>query len=252
LRRPFRQALQLAGQLGVDAIEIDARHDVQPRELSQTGVRQLRKMLNDTNLRVAAVRFLARRGYHVLDELDRRIAATKEAMQFAYALGAPVVVTRIGPIPTEDEAPERGLLLEVLRDLGAWSHRSGALLAAITGRQSGAELARLIEALPEGTLGAAIDPAALVLAGHGPAEAVAALGPSILHVYANDATEDPAQGRGVSVPLGRGSVEMPELLGALEEQGYRGYLCLDSAVSDDPMHEAANAVQYLRALARSG
>ncbi len=35
-----------------------------------------------------------------------------------------------------------------------------------------------------------------------------------------------ARGRGLDVPLGRGSVDYPALLGSLEERGYRGYFTI--------------------------
>ena len=46
MRMPLKKALHTAAALGADAVEIDARGEVTPR-LSRTGVRQLRKMLDD-------------------------------------------------------------------------------------------------------------------------------------------------------------------------------------------------------------
>ena len=262
LRQPLRRALETARQFGLRAIEIDAIEDLRPREVSQTALRQIRKMLDDYELRVAAVRFLTRRGYSVADGLDRRIAATKEVMQFAYALGAPIVVTQVGQLP-ESHDPKAdisaadidssasvawNLLLEVLSDLGRWSHRAGSLLVAKTGTQDPALLARVLAALPEATLGAAVDPAAVVVGGYSPLEAVSQLGPWLQHVYANDATRDLARGRGVETPLGRGSVDWPAMLGALEEQNYRGYLCIERDAASEPLQEVRQAIQYLHAL----
>ena len=83
LRQPLRTALQTAARLGAAAVEIDARGELRPDELSETGRRQLRKLLDDLGLKVAAVAFPTRRGYDVADDLDRRVAATKQAMQMA-------------------------------------------------------------------------------------------------------------------------------------------------------------------------
>ena len=57
LRLPFKQALLAAKRLGVASVEIDARGEINPQELSQSGRRQLRKLLDDLDLRVAAVGF---------------------------------------------------------------------------------------------------------------------------------------------------------------------------------------------------
>ena len=84
LRQSFRKALETAARLGAEAVEIDARTEVRPAEMSQSAIRHLRKTIADFNLRVAAVSFQTRHGYHVLENLDRRIEATRQAMQFAF------------------------------------------------------------------------------------------------------------------------------------------------------------------------
>jgi sugar phosphate isomerase/epimerase len=248
LRLPFKKALHTAARLGAEAVEIDARGDIKPQDLSRTAVRQLRKLLEDLNLRVCAVTFRTRRGYNVADDLERRIEATKQAMQMAYELGASVVVNQIGRIPEKPEGAEWDLLLQSLSDLGRHGQHVGATLAAETGSESSADLARLIAALPIGSIGVTFDPANLIVNGFSPRDALAAIGSHILHVHAKDAVRDLAQRRGLEVPLGRGSVDFPELLGALEERGYRGYLTIERDKCDDPIGEIGQAVEYLRSL----
>ena len=51
LRLPPKKALHIVAQLGADAVEIDARGELSPRQLSQTGLRELRKMLDDFRLK---------------------------------------------------------------------------------------------------------------------------------------------------------------------------------------------------------
>jgi sugar phosphate isomerase/epimerase len=248
LQLPFRQALHTAGELGADAVEIDARQQLKPRELTQTGLRQLRKMLEDRNLRVCAVSFRTRRGYDVSDDLDRRIEATKDAMRLAYRLGAPVVVNHVGRIPTETSEPAWDLLVQALGDLGHFGQREGAFLAADTGAEDPTLLARLIEAMPAGGLAVNLDPASLLINGFSPREAVRVLGRHTMHVYARDGVRDLARGRGVETPLGRGSVDFPELIGALEEFDYHGHFTVGRPGASDPISEFGQAVRYLRAL----
>ena len=66
---PFGQALAKAAVLGADAVEIDARREINPQELTQTGIREIRKLLEDHRLRICAVGFQTRYGYQVRDEL---------------------------------------------------------------------------------------------------------------------------------------------------------------------------------------
>jgi len=248
LQLPFARALEKARELGAWAVEIDARGEIQPQGLSQTGLRQVRKMLDDLELRVCAVGYRTRRGYHVADDLDRRVAATKAAMKFAHDLGANVVINQVGRVPDQSDSPEWQRLISVLTDLGNYGDRVGAFIAAETGSESGPDLARLLAAVPPGSTGVNLDPGNLVINGFSVAEAIEALGPSILHVHAKDGVRDLAQGRGVEVPLGRGTVDFPALLGALEELGYRGCFTVERERSDDPVFEVGQAVKYLTSL----
>jgi sugar phosphate isomerase/epimerase len=166
LRVPLRQAIGLAAKMGADAVEIDARRQLKPGELSQTGLRQLRKTLDDDRIRVCAISFRTRRGYNVPEELDARVAGTKEAMRMAQALGASVVVNHVGHIPAEPKGPQWNLLMQVLADLGRHGQHIGAFLAAQTGSVDGADLARLIMALPTGSMGVDFDPGQLIVNGN--------------------------------------------------------------------------------------
>jgi sugar phosphate isomerase/epimerase len=246
LKLPFRQALTVAKQLGAEAVEIDARGELRPEDLSSTGVRQVRKLLDDLVMRVSALTFRTRRGYDVIDDLDPRIDATKGALKLAYDLGTNVVINHIGRVPAEPESPELSTLVAALADLGRYGQRVGALLAAETGPDRGADLAGLIARLPPGSIGVDLNPANLIVHGHDPREAARALAPHILHVHATDATRDVARKSGVEVPLGQGSAEWPELLGLLEEQQYRGYFTIAREGAKNPAAEIRQAVTFLR------
>ena len=241
------KALETAAGLGVQGVEIDARGDFALVRLSQTGLRQLRKMLDDARLRVSAVRFRTRRGYYDAAELDARIEATKKAMHLAYGLGAGVVVNHVGHVPSPDSA-EWNLLREVLNDLGRYGQRAGALLAAETGQESGPDLAKLLAALAPGAIGVDFDPGNLIVGGYSPQEALEALGQSILHVHLSDARRDTAWGRGRLVGLGEGTADLPALLGGLEAGDYRGWLTIRTPESANPVETASQAVQYMRKL----
>ena len=68
-RQPLKKALHTAAELGADAVEIDARTMLRPTDLSDTALRQIRKLLDDLNLTVCAISFPTRRGYHVADDM---------------------------------------------------------------------------------------------------------------------------------------------------------------------------------------
>jgi len=248
LRLPLKKALHTAAELGADAVEIDARGELSPQNLSRTALRQVRKMLEDLRLRVSAVRFRSRRGYAAREELDRRIDATKAAMELAFRLGAPVLVATIGPIPSDQEPAARQLLVEVLGDLGRHGERVGASLAVETGSESGKTMAGLLAELPERSLMIDLNPGKLVANGHSPLEAVRALGPSIAHVHVSDAPRGGLHEQEDYVEVGFGDADFPALLAALDEWNYRGYFTIQPLSSGDPIHQVARAIDYLRRL----
>lgn len=250
LRLPFRKALATAAQLGATGIEIDARGELRPGELGQTGLREVRRLLDEHNLCVVAVGFRTRRGYNVADDIDKRVAATKAALRFAAELRAPVVVNQLGRVPEPSEGQSWQMLVETLTDVGRYGHHVGATLAAQTGNEPGEELRRLIDALPPQSLGVDLDPGYLAAGGFSPLEAIEALGPHILHVHARDGVRDLARGRGLEVPLGRGTADFPALLGALENFSYRGYFTIARDESENPLFEIGEAVKYLKQLVR--
>lgn len=248
LRLPLKKALHTAARLGADAVEIDCRNQLKPAELTRTAVRHLRKMLEDLNLRVCAVRFRTRRGYDVAEDLDRRLEATRRAMQAAYDLGASVVVNQVGRIPEQPGEGGWEPMLQALADLGRFGQKAGAMLAAETGSEDGAALKRLIDALPDGSLGVTFNPGNLIVNGFSPRDAMQQLAEHVIYFHAKDAVRDLARGRGLEVPLGRGSADFPELLAMLEERGYRGYLTVQREGADDPVFEIGEAVKFLRSL----
>lgn len=248
LRQPLKQAVATAARIGADAVEVDARGSMRPQEMSRTAIRQFRKMLDDYGLRVSAVAFRTRRGYGAAEGLEQRVEATKRAMTFAYELGSSVVTNYVGVTPEPLESPEGNLLIAALSDLGRHGHRCGAQLAARTGLEPGSQLQNLIQALPPGSLAVDFDPGTLLMNGFSADDASQVLAESIVHVHVKDGVRDLAQGRGLEVPLGRGSVDFFSLMGRLEERGFRGFWTIERESADQPILEMEQAIQFLRNL----
>lgn len=248
LGQPIKKALLTAAKLGASGIEIDARNGVRPSEISDTGRRQLRKMLTDLNLTVAAIRFPTRRGYDVLNELDRRLDATKEAMTFAYSLGASVVINSIGYVPEDKEHPSYVQLLASLTELARHGERVGAILSAETGSEPTDRLVELLKGVQSGSLGIHFNPANLIMADLYDRQSIRGCASMVRSVTVRDAVRDLAQRRGIEVEIGRGSAEFPEILGVLEEQGYRGWFIVDRPPTNRTEEEVANAISLLKSL----
>ncbi|TWU58056.1 sugar phosphate isomerase/epimerase family protein [Rubripirellula reticaptiva] len=246
MRLPLRQSLEQASQLGVRAIELDARSGIHPSQLSDTGLRQLRKTLEDLNLKVSSLRFPTQRGFDSLENLDRRIDATKSAMLLAYKLGAPVLVNAIGMVPESEDDPRYTTLREVMDDLGRHGARVGAFFAAETGTESGETLSKLLDTCVDGYVAVALNPGQLIVNRFSVPDAVKALRERVQLVCAVDGVIDLAAGRGISVPLGQGIADFPNLIGLLEENRYRGRYVVGRA--DSTIGELRQSVEYLKNL----
>ena len=84
LNLPLRAAIKAAGSLpGVTGVRIDARQELKPGEMSQTGKRELLLYLNEHGLQLSSLGFSVRRAFYDQADLDRRVAATREAINLA-------------------------------------------------------------------------------------------------------------------------------------------------------------------------
>jgi sugar phosphate isomerase/epimerase len=245
---PLKKALPLLAEWGIANVELDARTEFKPSEFGESAIRQLRKMLDDHRLSVGTISYQTRRGYNVQEDLDARLAGTRAAMKFAASLGCRFVTNHIGLVPDEEDSAEWKLMTEVLAELGSFGQHVGAILCAKTGMQPAGSLSRLLAALPTGSLGIDFSPGQLLVHGHDPLATIEALGESILHVHANDATPGFGMSRGTLVPLGRGKADWPAMLGALQERDYRGSFTLEAIGTEDRDEELLRSVKYLRSL----
>ena len=247
LAQPLRQALHTAGRLGAQGVQIDLRQELPTAELSDTALRQLRKLLDDLNLRVGSAAFLTRRGYANPEDLERRLEATFAAMQAASRLGARVLVISPGPLPLADD-PDRSTLREALTTLAMRGNRVGVQLALQVSGARPADVRDVLHELPEGLAGVDLSPADIILAGDQPRKFADELGAHILHVYANDAVRGLGGARGADVELGRGTADFPEILGVLEEHDYRGWITIERRSSPHPVEDVGDAIQFLQSL----
>ncbi len=259
LDQPFKQALHTVAALQADGIEIDARVDFKPSDMSASAVRQLRKILDDLNLPILAVRFSTRRGYDCIEDLDRRVTATKNAMRMAVELGCGVLVNSVGtiksPIVTKAEltgeetttdAAEMILLREVLSDLARYSDHYGCFLACETGTESLTMLANFLRKLPEPSVFIALNPSNLVSAGFDTEDLKQAID-LVRCVYAADTVPDRSRsGNSTPVPLGHGLVDFPQIVSTLEDCRFRGPYIVDGRRPGNATENARQAIEFLK------
>jgi len=242
-----RVAIRRAASLGFGAVQLTARGELHPDELSHTGRRDLRHYLAAHGLSLSGWFYPMRYGLGEQIELERRLDELRKTLQMAFETGAGCVVTAIGRIPSDAEHPARQLLQEVVADLGAYADHVGAVLAVETGTEPGEVLAEFLAALDCGSVRVNFDPAALRIKGYDPLAAFEALVEFIVHCHAWDATIDAASETGQVVALGKGIVPWPEIQRLLQEAAYQGWVIVDQLPSSGPTAAEA-ALQYLRSI----
>jgi sugar phosphate isomerase/epimerase len=245
LNLPLKESLRAAASLRAKGVQFDAREEIRPGELTDTGRRQLQHLLGELGLSIASLAFPTRRSFYDGEQLDARVSAIKQTMQHAWQLQARVVTARIGKIPSDKESKPYRLLFDVLSDLARHGNQVGATLAITPTHDSPEVLSDLVVAVKTGPLGIDFDPAVFVMSGHNPADALRALHSLVLHVTARDAIRDIDAG-GLETALGRGEVEWVELLPLLDEINYTGWVTVNRTQGDDRAGDAARAIQYLK------
>jgi len=244
LKLPFRKAVRWASEMGFEGIAINARHELKPAELSKTAIREIRKLLADHRLSVASVQFPTRRGYADGNDIERRVDATKEAMQFAFALGCSHVANCVG---TPQDVQTNQLFRETMADLARWGQHVGARLAVRTGRETSEQLEQLFQFLPPASIGIDFDPGEILLHDASPVDWLSRLGAHVLHFHARDAVRDLSASQTLPAQLGRGSNDWPNLLAILERNQYSGFITLEPQ-SPNILQECQESLAFLHHL----
>lgn len=241
----FRAAVRRAADDGFDACAASALEGVlQPRELSQTGRRQLRRFVEEVGLPIAALA-LEFPGAGLADphHAAERLARTRETLSLARDLGAGRVVVRSAGFEPPAPTP---LALELLHELADLSDRSGIVVALLAADGRAAQAAPHVRTLACPTLGLALDcldvPDVASLREF--AAGIAGI------VIARDVRR---RGAGIeAVAYGEGDVDFAELLAFLDESGYRGPIILRCETRRDAPAVLAAGRRHLASLAGAG
>ena len=243
---PLRDAIKMAGKLGADGVEFDAVGDLAPRELSQTGRRDIRHLLRQQELKLFALGFPTRHGYDHFDRLEARIEGTASAMALAFDLGCNIVINHIGKIPAETDVKQHEAFVDVLRRIAADGEKHGARLAIQTMNDLPVELAKLLDSLALYGLAVNFAPANLVIHGVNLVAAANTLGKHIVGVHARDVIRSGLATTGVRpTALGEGEVGWRQLLPALGGLDYAGHFTIFRETNREEFADLREAASYI-------
>lgn len=244
LEGPLRDKIAKVAAFGADGVQLDLRYELKPGELSETGRRQFRNLFGEHDLALAPALFPLRRSLIDPEGLEERVAGVMAALRFAADLKAPALIVRPGAIPAA-ETERRALFIEVLNDLARTGDHVGVTFTITTGREPAEQVVELTQSVTAGPIGVNFDPAATVMAERNPAADIRLLHNAVHHVRVRDGLRD-TDGAGVEVPVGRGEVDWDELLAALAEIDFAGWMTPDRTSGEQLAADAARAVAFVR------
>ncbi len=252
-RRSFDEGLEITRNIGATKIQVgwDWRNLPAEEQLAY------RKRIEAHGIGVSAV-CGSFDGIHAGDMAT--VEEARKTVDLAVNLGCRVVTSHIGVIPEVHDS-EWEKMAQVARPIGQYARERGVRVAIETGPEPAETLADFIDSIcPEG-LAVNLDPANLMMVGGiDPVKAVYTLGSRIAHTHAKDGIRlsgySAAQQYGglvkpggytyLEVPLGRGDVNFPAWLAALDEVGFDGVLCIEREVGENPVGDITAAVGFLR------
>ncbi len=196
------------------------------------------------------------------------IEKSKRILELAKELGTDVVTTHIGVIPKDPTHDRYKIMQEACHTLAEYADSMKAHFAIETGPETAEVLRGFLDSLSSRGVAVNLDPANFVMVtGDDPVKAVYTLKNYIVHTHAKDGIKifdkDPEMiyhvvddalahlGKAYEeLPLGKGHVDFPNYLKALDEIGYRGFLTIERECGADPAKDIGDAVVFLQSLTR--
>ena len=265
-RLPSKEAIETAAKIGAKGIQMYSTYgEFAPENMTSQKKKELLDMMSSNGLVFSALCGDLGRGFGNKDINPGLIEKSKKILDLAKELGTDVVTTHIGVVPSDPSTDRYKIMQEACSELAAYADSIGSHFAIETGPEKSETLAAFLDTLNSTGVAVNLDPANLVMVtGDDPVHAVYNLRKYIVHTHAKDGRmlriSNPEEVYSVvpqpedfkendymtEVPLGRGMVNFPVYLKALEDIGYRGFLTIEREVGADPAADIKLAADFLR------
>lgn len=265
---PLKEGIKKAKEIGAKGLQIYAvSGDMAPQNISSKKRKDLLEYIKDNDLKVSALcGDFGGHGFAVEKDNPLKIENSKKILDLAKDLETDVVTTHIGVVPTDRNHPRFKILQEACEKLGEYGDKVGAYFAIETGPEKAQTLKNFLDTLHSGGVRVNYDPANLVMvSGDDPVKGVYTLKDYIVHTHAKDGVmkkkvnpeivydyfaeggiEDlRLEDYFIEMPLGKGDVDFPSYIKALEDIGYDGFLTIEREVGQNPEADITEAVNFL-------
>ena len=260
------ESLAIAQKMGAQGIQVYATYgELSPKKLIGQARKDFLNMVKDHGLKISALCGDLGHGFGNAEENPQLIEDSKRILDLAKELETDIVTTHIGVVPSDPNHPRYKIMQDACGTLAAYADQMNAHFAIETGPETSATLKMFLDSLHSTGVAVNLDPANLcMVTADDPVQAVHNLKDYIVHTHAKDGkrlfvkdpeivyglkkepvTSDPSF---IELPLGKGAVDWPNYLKALEEIGYKGFLTIERECGDDPTADVLMAVDFLRGI----
>ena len=262
--KPVGQALKMAGELGVDAVQVYAtKGELSPENLKGQALSEFKKAVADSGLTISALCGDLGGGFMDPAANPKKIEKSKAILDLAKELGTNIVTTHIGIVPADVNSERFQIMQEACYQLAEYANSLEAHFAVETGPETAVTLKRFLDTLGSKGVAVNFDPANFVMVtGDDPVKGVFTLADYIVHTHAKDGIKlydldpekiyNPAADVIITspafaeMPLGQGKVDFSGWIGALRQIGYDGYLTIERETGENPTADIRAAVQFLK------
>lgn len=258
-------AIKKACDLGVSGVQMySTSGENSPENMTPSRISEIMSAMDSFGLVFSALCGDLGFGFTDSGRNPALIEKSKRILELAKRLGTDVVTTHIGVIPADSSHDRYKIMQQACHTLAEYADSLDAHFAIETGPETAEVLRGFLDGLGSKGVAVNLDPANFVMVtGDDPVKAVYTLKDYIVHTHAKDGVklfdkdpemiyhlvEDALAHLGSAYreePLGKGAVDFPAYLCALDDIGYRGFLTIEREVGDDPSADIACAVEFLR------
>ncbi|MFQ5965752.1 MAG: sugar phosphate isomerase/epimerase family protein [Candidatus Scalinduaceae bacterium] len=245
LRLRIKEGIKTASVLGFKGVQINAtKRGLTPEDLSQTGRRELKRIIDINRLRLCALSGELGAGFVNENEFDFLIKRTKEIINLALDLQTNIITIQIGNIPTDTDSTHSHAISTALNDIGRHAENYGCRLAAKVTYDDYSKLKKFLESLETQGIKLIYDPASLMTNNLDPIKGIYELHEYIVHTNLWD-TRQTGEGRYIEVPIGEGIVPVQEFTSTLESIGYYGFYVINSKTTQQPIESIKKGKEFL-------
>ena len=239
LHLPIKDAFRKAAELKFNVVELPAvMGEAAPRNLSSSGRRHLARYVEGLGLGVAALAAdMPALRLTDTSTVDERVARTCEIIDLAKDLSVKIVTAAVGALTHPETGGPSSPAVEALRRIGEYADTRGVAYAIRPTHDSGDRVARVLDELSCPSIQIGLDPAAMVMSGVNPFDALKRFADRVALLHVRDATTGLTHRPGREARFGEGDVDFVGILAMLEVAEYRGTFIVRRTESPRPIPE---------------